>query len=219
MRIDGEGRVLARAEQRRTRRPTLAPPLETILREHPANAPQLTFDSPATWRAPCSGSAAYPRTPMSIVVRPLGEGYIQELRKAENSVVAYREAERSRARIQAVFVLSYISVALLVLIGAVWVGVAVANQIATPVARLVQAADLVAAGDLTARVPTGREPAEIAVLSRAFNRMTSDLDAQQEALRAASEEARAPARLHRGGAFRRERRRDRAGPRQRALRH
>ena len=183
--IDGDGRVLARAEQRDAP-PYLAPP-PAMLREQGANAP-LRLDASDMARAVFRLSA-YPNAYV-YVVRPLGEGYIQELRKAENSVVAYREAERSRARIQAVFVLSYISVALLVLIGAVWVGVAVANQIATPVARLVQAADLVAAGDLTARVPTGREPAEIAVLSRAFNRMTSDLDAQQEALRAAGEEAR-----------------------------
>ena len=183
--IDRDGRVLARAEQRDAP-PYLAPP-PAMLQPKGSEAP-LRLDASDMARAVFRLSA-YPDA-FVYVVRPLGEGYIQELRKAERSVTAYREAERARARIQTVFLLSYVSVALLVLIGAVWVGVVVAEQIATPVARLVQAADLVAAGDLTARVPTGREPAEIAVLSRAFNRMTSDLDAQQEALRAAGEEAR-----------------------------
>ncbi len=60
-----------------------------------------------------------------------------------------------------------------------------------PVARLVQAAGRVAGGDLSARVDADNDPDEIAVLSRAFNRMTNDLQAQQEALRRASEDAEA----------------------------
>ena len=183
--IDHEGRVLARAEQPGAP-PYLVPPRE-MLRDQGADAP-LRLDANDMARA-VFRLRAYPDA-FVYVVRPLGEGYIRQLRKSEASVLAYRDAERSRERIQAVFALSYVSTALLVLIGAVWLGVAAANQIATPVGRLVQAADRVAAGDLTARVPTGREPAEIAVLSRAFNRMTGDLDAQQEALRAAGEEAR-----------------------------
>ena len=183
--IDHDGRVLARAEQPGAP-PYLVPPRE-MLRDQGADAP-LRLDANDMARA-VFRLRAYPDA-FVYVVRPLGEGYIRQLRKSEASVLAYRDAERSRGRIQAVFVLSYVSTALLVLIGAVWLGVAAANQIAVPVGRLVQAADLVAAGDLSQRVPTGREPAEIAVLSRAFNRMTSDLDAQQEALRAAGEEAR-----------------------------
>ena len=66
---------------------------------------------------------------------------------------------------------------------------AVANSISRPVARLVEAADRVAGGDLSARVSTGESPEEIEVLSEAFNRMAGDLQAQQAALRAASEDA------------------------------
>ncbi|MBE7218082.1 MAG: PAS domain-containing sensor histidine kinase, partial [Caulobacteraceae bacterium] len=183
--IDADGRVLARAEQ--SGAPAYLAPPPDMLRTRGADAP-LRLDASDMARAVFRLSA-YPDAYL-YVVRPLGEGAMAKLRRAENSVLAYHEAERARGRVQQVFVLSYVSVAMLVLIGAVWVGLAVANQIATPVARLVQAADLVAAGDLSARVPTGREPAEIAVLSRAFNRMTSDLDAQQEALRRAGEEAR-----------------------------
>ena len=46
-----------------------------------------------------------------------------------------------------------------------------------------------AGGDLSARVDTRNDPQEIAVLSHAFNRMTSDLQEQQAALTAASEDA------------------------------
>lgn len=57
------------------------------------------------------------------------------------------------------------------------------------VGRLVQAAGRVAGGDLTARVDAENDPDEIAVLSRAFNSMTHDLQAQQTALQRARDEA------------------------------
>ena len=75
------------------------------------------------------------------------------------------------------------------LVGAVWLGMSAAASLAQPIARLVQAAGRVAAGDLAARVEIGRDPEEIAVLSRAFNRMTFDLGRQQEALRDAHVDA------------------------------
>src|SRR6185437_8541075 len=63
------------------------------------------------------------------------------------------------------------------------------DLISGPVARLVQAAGKVAGGDLSARVDADSDPEEIAVLSRAFNSMTHDLQAQQEAIRLAHEDA------------------------------
>ncbi|MEI9891270.1 MAG: HAMP domain-containing protein [Caulobacteraceae bacterium] len=66
---------------------------------------------------------------------------------------------------------------------------AAASSISAPVARLVHAADRVAGGDLDARVETKHDPEEIAVLSHAFNRMTSDLQEQQMALRQANTDA------------------------------
>jgi two-component system, NtrC family, nitrogen regulation sensor histidine kinase NtrY len=123
------------------------------------------------------------------VVRPLRPGLIAQLASAEESIVAYRDAQQSRARIQSAFALSYFETALLVLVGAVWLGMGAASAISAPIGRLVAAADRVAAGDLTARVNGEEGPGEIRTLSAAFNRMTSDLEAQQAALRAASEEA------------------------------
>jgi len=109
--------------------------------------------------------------------------------EAEGAVAEYSNARDNRERIGAIFTLTYVETALLVLVGAVWLGMSAAGRITAPVGRLVQAADRVAAGDLNARVQTRGDPEEIAVLSRAFNRMTHDLQAQQQALRAAGEEA------------------------------
>jgi len=123
------------------------------------------------------------------LVRPLKPGLIAQMRNGEESIVAFREAEESRARIQAAFALGYFETALLVLVGAIWLGMGAASAISAPIGRLVEAADKVAGGDLTARVNGDDGPGEIKTLSAAFNRMTGDLEAQQAALRAASEEA------------------------------
>jgi two-component system nitrogen regulation sensor histidine kinase NtrY len=182
--IDREGRVLARAEGLDAP-PYLAPAPQTIrtaVREVP-----ISFDERDMGRAVYRLSAyedAY-----LYVVRPIGQGIMGQLRRSEQAVVAYREADANRVRIQAIFALAYLSTALLVLVGAVWVGASAATQIAGPVARLVKAAGQVAAGDLSARVATQDDVEEIAVLSRAFNRMTGDLQRQQGELKAASVEA------------------------------
>lgn len=123
------------------------------------------------------------------VVRPLAPGIVAQMRNGEESILGYRVAEESRARIQAAFALSYLETALLVLVGAVWLGMSAASQISAPIGRLVKAADQVAGGDLSARVEADGAPGEIATLSEAFNRMTGDLQAQQAALKTASDDA------------------------------
>ena len=188
--IDGEGRVLARAEQP-SAPAYLAPPAD-MMRGAPREA-LLRLDAADMARA-VFRLDAYPDAYV-YVVRPLGPGVMDQLRRSSEAVTAYREAEAARGRIQAAFVLSYIATALLVLIAAVGVGVALAAQIAAPIARLVQAADRVAGGDLSAAVDTRSQPEEIAVLSKAFNRMTGDLGSQQEALRTAGAEARSRSRF------------------------
>jgi two-component system nitrogen regulation sensor histidine kinase NtrY len=184
--IDADGRVLARAEGFNAP-PYRAPPPVTLRSADQGEVVLRDFPDDDVFRA-VFRLTAYPDAYV-YVVRAVGEGLLNQLRRSDEAVVAYRDAEANRARIQSIFVLAYVGTALLVLVGAVWVGMAAATQIAAPVARLVKAADRVAGGDLTARVETANDPEEIAVLSRAFNRMTNDLQEQQGALRAASQEA------------------------------
>ncbi|WP_374470535.1 ATP-binding protein [Phenylobacterium sp.] len=184
--IDREGRVLARAESADA--PAFVIPPESSFRaadEGDISVP--AFDSPDLMRA-VYRLTAYPDAYLYIA-HPVEKGIINHLLEAEASLVSYREAAQNRQRIQAIFALSYSETALLVLVGAVWLGLGAANAISGPVARLVQAAGKVAGGDLSARVDADSDPEEIAVLSRAFNSMTHDLQVQQEALRRAGREA------------------------------
>lgn len=184
--IDREGRVLARAEPPGAA-PLLIPPPSTFEAADEGDVSVGPFESVDLFRA-IYRLRGY-REAYLYVVRPVDRGIFRHLRETEASLAAYREAKLHRARIQAAFALSYLETVLLVLIGAVWLGMAAASSIATPVAHLVQAAGRVAGGDLTARVDAENDPEEIAVLSRAFNRMTRDLGEQQEALRAAHVDA------------------------------
>ena len=185
--LNGEGEVLAQSDLPDA--PAyVAPPREAFeTAAEGEDVPLAVTEYPDTIRAlyplPDYGEAYL------YVVRPLAPGLIARMRNGEESIQAYRVAEESRARIQAAFALSYLETALLVLVGAVWLGMSAASAISAPIGRLVKAADQVAAGDLTARVEADGAPGEIATLSAAFNRMTGDLQAQQAALKTASDEA------------------------------
>jgi len=125
------------------------------------------------------------------VTAALDPAMLGRLTQYEEAVVAYREAESRRARLQTLFVLSYLTTALLILLGAVWLGLSNATRISEPIGRLAQAAGRVAAGDLAARVGVSAERDEVDALGRAFNRMTTQLEAQRGDLIKARQEAEA----------------------------
>ncbi len=186
--LDRDGRILARAESAMA--PAfLTPPPTSFARANEGDISAQRFVSADLFRA-LYRLADYPDAYLYIV-RPVDKGILAHLLETEAALVSYREAAESRSRIQTAFALSYAETALLVLVGAVWLGIAAANSIASPVARVVQAAGRVAAGDLDARIDQHEGPAEIAMLSRAFNKMTSDLQRQQADLKAANRDAEA----------------------------
>jgi two-component system nitrogen regulation sensor histidine kinase NtrY len=137
------------------------------------------------------------------VVRPLESGLVSKLYAFDQSVFDYRVIEQRRTSLQTLFALSYINTAWLVLLGAVWLGLANATRISEPIGELAAAARRLASGDLAVRVDTGAERDEIDALGRAFNTMSERLEAQRDAL----VRARGEARLYASGAVGRQRRR------------
>lgn len=110
------------------------------------------------------------------------------MERTQALVAEYQLLERQRSGIQVTSALIFGIVALLLLFAAVWIGLTLANELAAPISRLIDAADRVRGGDLSARVPEGPEADEIDVLSRAFNRMTSQLESQRAELVAANQQ-------------------------------
>ncbi|MEM9420912.1 MAG: PAS domain-containing sensor histidine kinase [Pseudomonadota bacterium] len=90
------------------------------------------------------------------------------------------------AGLSQMFVLGYGLVMVLLLLGAVWIGLWVANQIIGPVRRLAVAAEAVSSGDLTSRVDVHKGDGELGDLGHAFNEMTQQLAAQRGDLVAAN---------------------------------
>jgi two-component system, NtrC family, nitrogen regulation sensor histidine kinase NtrY len=94
----------------------------------------------------------------------------------------YEQLEGQRSGFQTTFAVVYILVAILLLAAAISTGIHFAAQLGDPISRLVGAAERVRAGDLSARVPEGERDDELSSLSRAFNRMTYQIQSQQAAL-------------------------------------
>ncbi|HEV2186054.1 MAG TPA: PAS domain-containing sensor histidine kinase [Stellaceae bacterium] len=94
----------------------------------------------------------------------------------------YAQLEGKRAGLQITFSVIFILVAMLFLAAAVVIGINFATQLADPISHLMVAAERVGAGDLSIRVPEGEKDDEMVLLSRAFNRMTDQIQSQQQEL-------------------------------------
>ncbi|GAK32884.1 hypothetical protein AQ1_00759 [alpha proteobacterium Q-1] len=101
---------------------------------------------------------------------------------ARRAVETYRTLESQRSSVQLRSNAIFIVVTLLILLAAVWIGLWFANRLVAPISQLVEAANRVRQGDLTARAEGPGGPDEIGVLSRTFNRMTRQLEAQRREL-------------------------------------
>ena len=117
-----------------------------------------------------------------MISRPVDPGVLEHMRTTELAFQEYDRLDRNRGDLQITFVLIFAIATLLVLLGAVLLGLLMANRIARPISRLITAAERVRGGDLTTRVLEGEADDEVASLSRAFNRMTSQLGAQRAEL-------------------------------------
>jgi two-component system nitrogen regulation sensor histidine kinase NtrY len=104
------------------------------------------------------------------------------MEQTQSAVEKYEQMEGQRSGFQITFALVFLVVAMLFLVAAVWVGMTFATRLVRPIGGLVGAAEKVRAGDLSARVAEGEADGEFGTLSRAFNRMTSQLQSQQSEL-------------------------------------
>ena len=116
------------------------------------------------------------------VSRFVEPGVLAHIERTRSAVKKYEELEGKRSSIEITFAMMFVLVALLLLMAAIWVGLNFATRLAKPISELVSAAERVRGGDLAARVDEADEADEIGTLSRAFNRMTEQLDAQRSGL-------------------------------------
>jgi two-component system, NtrC family, nitrogen regulation sensor histidine kinase NtrY len=111
---------------------------------------------------------------------------LNHMEETQRAAALYEQMEGQRSGFQITFALIFMMVALLFLVAAVAIGIHFATQFAGPISQLITAAEQVRGGDLAARVPEAEKDDELASLSRAFNRMTYQIESQQRELREAN---------------------------------
>jgi len=104
---------------------------------------------------------------------------ISGIESAASQIARFNE---NQTQMNQIFYLTLLDSALLILMAAIWLGLSLANRIIDPLSGLINAAERVRAGDMGARVSVTGQWGEISDLGSAFNRMTTQLESQRDAL-------------------------------------
>ena len=117
-----------------------------------------------------------------LVGRFIDNKVLDHMQHTQGASSEYKRLKTQISTLQIQFSVIFVVFALLLLLAAIGFGIMFAAMIARPISEMVNATDRVKAGDFTARVPEGPKHDEIAILARAFNRMTEQLHQQREGL-------------------------------------
>ncbi|MDB5538277.1 MAG: NtrY, partial [Devosia sp.] len=121
------------------------------------------------------------------VARPVDPEVLEFTRLTDENITEYRNYESNRLVFQITFTLMYVGLALVLLLAAVWIGIALANRFVDPIRNLMIASSRVSDGDLDVRVPVQQGRGDLRDLSSRFNTMTQQLKTQRVALVEANE--------------------------------
>ncbi len=98
-----------------------------------------------------------------------------------------RGLEANRRTSQVAFALPYLSLTLMIILSAIWTGIAVADRLVRPIRQLIGAADEVATGNLDVSVPVRQSDGDVASLGDTFNKMLLELKSQRNELLSAKD--------------------------------
>ncbi len=99
---------------------------------------------------------------------------VQRREQIDQAFGEYLRLKIQRRPIQTAYTITLVLVTVVVLFGALWLGIYMARGITVPIQRLAEGTRAVAQGDLDLRIQ-GEGDDEIGTLVRSFNRMTEDL--------------------------------------------
>ena len=133
-----------------------------------------------------------------VKLREIEDAYLYTIRlvdpeviKARQIVTAntneYRGLENNRRNTQIAFALLYLGLTLIIVLSAIWTGIAVADRLVRPIRQLISAADEVATGNLDVSVPVRVSDGDVASLGDTFNKMLLQLKSQRNELLAAKD--------------------------------
>ncbi len=115
------------------------------------------------------------------LVDPTVLGHLDATREAARQ---YDDLMANSGRIQAMMMALYVTITLLLMMGALWTALVIARRLVAPIGGMIAVAERLRAGDMTARIsedaPGNVE--EFGTLAKAFNRMTDEIERQRNAL-------------------------------------
>jgi two-component system, NtrC family, nitrogen regulation sensor histidine kinase NtrY len=114
-----------------------------------------------------------------IVGRLIDSKVIAHMRNAQGAVSEYGTLATQLDRLQIIFSIVFITLAMLLLFCSLGYGMIFATRLTNPISKLVGAAERVRGGDFSARVTDVEGVDDIGTLARSFNRMTEQLEAQR----------------------------------------
>ncbi|SOB90930.1 sensor histidine kinase NtrY-like [Thalassospira xiamenensis] len=183
--IDGSGAVLAQSDYSFSYDPVLSPiPQEVYDRARNNDVVLLLGNTDNRIRAMAHLDSFIDG--YLLVGRFVDPNVLERIDKARKAVTAYENLEGERSGIVITFVMIFVLIAVVLLLAAVTLGLMVATRLVEPISQLIVGAEKVRDGDLTFRVPLAGQEDELEALTRAFNRMTSQLDTQRTELVAAN---------------------------------
>ncbi len=109
-------------------------------------------------------------------------GLLTSISGIDEAEQALDQYNADQTRFQNTFLLTLIETALLILYAAISLGVVLANRIISPIGQMVETAEKIRSGDLSARVNVKGDWGEMSDLGSALNRMTRQLGTQREDL-------------------------------------
>jgi two-component system nitrogen regulation sensor histidine kinase NtrY len=98
------------------------------------------------------------------------------------NVADYSALGANRRVTQIAFALLYLGLTLVVVLAAIWTGIAVADRLVRPIRQLIGAADEVSTGNLDVSVPVRQSDGDVASLGDTFNTMIAQLKSQRNEL-------------------------------------
>lgn len=117
------------------------------------------------------------------VGRMIDPQVLSHLNAADMAVQDYNNLQDRYSELQITVIMLFVVVALLLLLAAIWSGLLLAKQLVNPIGELISIADRVRAGDLSSRLDDDTTRLEeFEYLAKSFNRMTSQLQSQRDAL-------------------------------------
>ena len=120
--------------------------------------------------------------------RSVNPKVVDHLLRTEAAVTEYERLRAARGPLKLVHGVMYFMIALTSVLAAIWVGLSFARHLVAPIRRLIGAAQRVAKGDLSVKLPLFRGEGDLRRLSRDFNFMTTQLSRQRNDLVSANDQ-------------------------------